>query len=148
MLLVAVIPLLRFFIMNISVCFLEKVKIDMFFKSSCIYINVTQFFLHSTEDPHGHPWANAGFVHDRRGTSTNVLLHPYLQDVRSSSFTTSVLLMLLTCYTTFLASLASWIHFTSWITLQLLWHTYSRSPRDYGQVPDNWLIFVDYQLVI
>ncbi|XP_046456588.1 uncharacterized protein LOC124203785 [Daphnia pulex] len=22
------------------------------------------------------------FVHDRRGTSTNVLLHPYLQDVR------------------------------------------------------------------
>jgi len=49
------------------------------------------------------------FVHDRRGTSTNVLLHPYLQDVRSSSFTASVLHMLLACYTTFLASLASWI---------------------------------------
>ncbi|EFX86691.1 hypothetical protein DAPPUDRAFT_236522 [Daphnia pulex] len=31
------------------------------------------------------------FVHDRRGTSTNILLHPYLQD--SSSFTASVLLM-------------------------------------------------------
>jgi hypothetical protein len=29
------------------------------------------------------------FVHDGRGTSTNVLLHPYLRDARSSSFTAS-----------------------------------------------------------
>ncbi|EFX88302.1 hypothetical protein DAPPUDRAFT_311577 [Daphnia pulex] len=27
------------------------------------------------------------FVHDGRGTSINVLLHPYLRDARSSSFT-------------------------------------------------------------
>jgi hypothetical protein len=27
------------------------------------------------------------FVHEGRGTSSNVLLHPYLPDVRSSSFT-------------------------------------------------------------
>jgi hypothetical protein len=29
------------------------------------------------------------FVHDGRGTSANVLLHPYLHDARSSSFTSS-----------------------------------------------------------
>ncbi len=29
------------------------------------------------------------FVHDGRGTSANVLLHPYLHDARSSSFTYS-----------------------------------------------------------
>ncbi|EFX87991.1 hypothetical protein DAPPUDRAFT_234616 [Daphnia pulex] len=29
------------------------------------------------------------FVHDGRGTSINVLLHPYLRDARSSSFTAS-----------------------------------------------------------
>jgi hypothetical protein len=27
------------------------------------------------------------FVHDERGTFSNVLLHPYLPDVHSSSFT-------------------------------------------------------------
>ncbi|XP_046459081.1 uncharacterized protein LOC124205666 [Daphnia pulex] len=65
--------------MNISVCFLEK----------------------STQDPHGLE-SMLDFVHDRRGTSTNVLLHPYLQDVRSSSFTASALLVLLhnfSCFT-------------------------------------------------
>jgi hypothetical protein len=30
-------------------------------------------------------------------------------------------------------------------SLQLLC---SHSPRDYGQVPDNWLIFVDYLPII
>ncbi|EFX87109.1 hypothetical protein DAPPUDRAFT_312649 [Daphnia pulex] len=67
--LVAVIPLLWFFIMNISVCSLEK-------------------YARSPRTSLSPP-----FVHDRRGTSTNILLHPYLQD--SSSFTASVLLMLL-----------------------------------------------------
>jgi hypothetical protein len=33
-------------------------------------------------------------------------------------------------------------------SLPLLWHTYSHSPRDYRQVPHNWLIFIDYLLVI
>ncbi|EFX75783.1 hypothetical protein DAPPUDRAFT_306661 [Daphnia pulex] len=36
------------------------------------------------------------FLHDRRRTSTNVLLYPHFQDVRSSSFTASVLLC---CFT-------------------------------------------------
>jgi hypothetical protein len=31
--------------------------------------------------------AMLAFVHDRRVTSTNVLLHPYLRDVRAASFT-------------------------------------------------------------
>jgi hypothetical protein len=29
-----------------------------------------------------------------------------------------------------------------------LWHTCSHSPLEYTQVPDNWIIFVDYLLVI
>ncbi|EFX82652.1 hypothetical protein DAPPUDRAFT_101321 [Daphnia pulex] len=70
--------LLRVFIMNISVCFLEKIPTDI---------------LESMLD----------LLLDRRGTSTNVLLHPYLQDVRSYSFTASALLMLLhvkfSCFT-------------------------------------------------
>ncbi|EFX85770.1 hypothetical protein DAPPUDRAFT_237248 [Daphnia pulex] len=34
------------------------------------------------------------FVHDGRGTSISVLLHPYLRDARSSSFTASKLNLL------------------------------------------------------
>jgi hypothetical protein len=55
MLLAAVIPLLRFFIMNISMCFLEKVKINMLFLF--LYFHCNSFFLQSMQDPHGHPWA-------------------------------------------------------------------------------------------
>ncbi|EFX82717.1 hypothetical protein DAPPUDRAFT_101435 [Daphnia pulex] len=42
------------------------------------------------------------FVLDRRGTSSNILIHPYLQDVHSSSFTALLLLILLhnfSCFT-------------------------------------------------
>ncbi len=104
MLLAAVIPLLRFFIMNISMCFLENVKINMLFLF--LYFHCNTFFLQSMQDPHGHPWGIEcwSFVHDRRGTSTNVLLHPYFQDVRSSSFTASVLLC---CFT------GGLVHFSS-----------------------------------
>jgi hypothetical protein len=42
-------------------------------------------------------------VHERRVASTNVLLHPYLRDVRSTSFPASY------AKTTCLTSLASWI---------------------------------------
>jgi len=44
------------------------------------------------------------FVRDRRVTSTNVLLHPYPRDVRSSSFTSSYAATQLV-----LLSLTSWI---------------------------------------
>ncbi|XP_046650457.1 uncharacterized protein LOC124341404 [Daphnia pulicaria] len=115
--LVAVVPLSRFFIMNISVCFLEKSKQDP-----------TDIF---------EPMLD--FVHHRRGTSTNVLLHPYLQD--SSSFTASVLLMLLVLLHNFSCFTGELDHFRCCDTC-------SHSPRDYGQVPHNSLIFVDYLLVI
>jgi hypothetical protein len=92
-----------FFIMNILVCFLEKVKIDMLY-SFYITINVKHFFLFFlfflfffTEHAVSL-WNFCGpvteilvptltFVHDGRGPSTNV--HPYLRDARSSSFTAS-----------------------------------------------------------
>ncbi|EFX90117.1 hypothetical protein DAPPUDRAFT_232579 [Daphnia pulex] len=51
------------------------------------------------------------FVHDKRVNSTNILLHPYLRDVRSANFTAglhSFTEHFLSC-TTFLASLTSWI---------------------------------------
>ena len=51
MLLAAVIPLLRFFIMNISMCFLENVKINMLFLF--LYFHCNTFFLQSMQDPHG-----------------------------------------------------------------------------------------------
>jgi hypothetical protein len=76
--------------MNISVCFFEKVKIYMLL-NFYIFINVT-LILQSTQDPTVIFEPMLDFVHHRRGTSTNVLLHPYFQD--SSSFTASVLLML------------------------------------------------------
>jgi hypothetical protein len=84
--LVAVIPLLRFFIINISVCFLEKVKIDMLFKFY-IFINVTHFFYRARKITTDILKPMLDFVHERRGTSNNVLLHPYFQD--SSSFSVS-----------------------------------------------------------
>jgi hypothetical protein len=135
--LVAVVPLSRFFIMNISVCFLEKVKIDMLF-NFYIFINVT-LILQSKQDPTDIFEPMLDFVHHRRGTSTNVLLHPYLQD--SSSFTASVLLMLLVLLHNFSCFTGELDHFRCCDTC-------SHSPRDYGQVPHNSLIFVDYLLVI
>ncbi|EFX85230.1 hypothetical protein DAPPUDRAFT_237698 [Daphnia pulex] len=62
-------------------------------------------------------------VHDG-GTSTYVLLHPYLPDVRSSNFTASVLLMLQNNFSCFTGELD---HFSCCDTC-------SHSPRDYGQV--------------
>ena len=65
-----------FFIMNISVCFLKKVRIDMFY-SFLYFINVIHFvFTELARSPSM-----------RRVTSTtNVLLYPYLRDTRSSGF--------------------------------------------------------------
>jgi hypothetical protein len=135
MLLAAVIPLIRFFIMNIAVCFLEKVKINMLFKFLYFHCN-TFFFTEHARSPRTSlsNWM-LDFAHDRRGTSTNVLLHPY-------SRRTLPTLTQLHCFS---ASLLLHWRVSS---LQLLWHTCSHSQRDYGQVPDNWLIFVDYLLVI
>ncbi len=140
--LVAVIPLLRFFIMNISVCFLEKVKIDMLF-NFYIFINVTIFFYRACKIPtaHRHPWANAGFCpweqrdfHQRSAPSlsSRVKTHP-----------ASVLLMLLVLLNNFSCFTGELDHFSCCDTPEC-----SHSPRDYGQVPDNWFIFVDYLLVI
>jgi hypothetical protein len=39
-------------------------------------------------------------------------------------------------------------HFSLSVRFDPLWHTCSHSPRDYAQVTDNWLTFVDYLLVI
>ncbi|EFX87524.1 hypothetical protein DAPPUDRAFT_311961 [Daphnia pulex] len=63
-----------FFIMNISVCFLEK---------------STQFLYESCGPGTEILVPMLTFVHDGRGTSINVLFHPYLRDARSSSFTAS-----------------------------------------------------------
>ncbi|EFX80643.1 hypothetical protein DAPPUDRAFT_243233 [Daphnia pulex] len=52
----------------------------------------TQFVYGIMWSCHGDSCANADLFHDGRGTSINVLLHPYLRDALSSSFTASVLL--------------------------------------------------------
>ncbi|EFX82215.1 LOW QUALITY PROTEIN: hypothetical protein DAPPUDRAFT_241405 [Daphnia pulex] len=68
------------------------------------------------------------FVHDGRGTSSNIFLHPHLPLVHSSSFTASK--HNLFYYTGDLASF--WT--TSVIASVPLLHTCSYSPRDYGQI--------------
>jgi hypothetical protein len=69
------------------------------------------------------------FVHDGRGTSINVLLHPYLRDALSSIFTASKHNLFY-----FTGDLASFLT-TSVIASFSLLHTCSHSPRDYAQVP-------------
>jgi hypothetical protein len=79
------------------------------------------------------------FVHDRRGTSSSVLFHPYPRDVCSSSFTAFFAARLF---------LLQWrvAHFS--VRFRSLWHTCSHWLRDYAQVTNNLLTFVDYLLVI
>jgi hypothetical protein len=119
-----------FYIMNISVRFLEKVKIDMFY-SFLYFINVIHFFVQSSQDP--HLW-----VEWLPPTFYSILIFAW------SSHLASVLMLLHNL------SLLHWRvildHFSD--RFRPLWHTCNHSPRDYGQVPDNWLIFVDYLLVI
>jgi hypothetical protein len=68
-------------------------------------------------------------VHDGRGTSVNVLLHPYLRKALSSSFTASRHNLLY--FTVHLAIFST----TSVIAYSFpLLHTCSHSPRDYAQV--------------
>jgi hypothetical protein len=50
------------------------------FRRSSLMLHI---FLQSSKDPHEHPWANAGFVNDIRGTSTNVLTAPSLSSRRT-----------------------------------------------------------------
>jgi hypothetical protein len=126
------------------------------------------------------------FVHNRRVTSTNFLLHPYLRYPHSSSFSAyyaakqfvvlhwrvrpvaSVRLSLSTelCpgtrqLTYFLrlstSDLSTCVKLYVYVVTLCLSrciasgpkrYIYCHSPRDYAQVPDNWLIFLDYLLVI
>ncbi len=85
------------------------------------------------------------FVYDRRVTSTNVLPHPHLRDVRSFSFAAdftcySWFYSYHSCYTTFLYFNDELNHFNG--RFRPPWPTWSPSPRDYAQVPNNWLIFL------
>jgi hypothetical protein len=99
-----------FFIMNISVCFLEKVKIDMLY--SFLYFNLCKtFFLQSTQFLYGYVWswhgdscANADLCPWRRGTSTNVFS---ILIFATSAHLAS--LLCINCYSTCLTSLTSWI---------------------------------------
>jgi hypothetical protein len=68
------------------------------------------------------------FVHDGRGTSINVLLHPYLGDARSSNFTASK-------HNLFYFTGEFLDHFSD--RFRPLLRTCSHSPRDYTQVPNN-----------
>ncbi|EFX87491.1 hypothetical protein DAPPUDRAFT_96554 [Daphnia pulex] len=72
--------------------------------SVCLLDQDTQFLYGIVWSWHGDSCANGPmltFVHEGRGTSSNLLLHPYLPDVRSSSFTAFAA-------TTFLTSPTSW----------------------------------------
>jgi hypothetical protein len=137
MLLVAVNSIFMFFlIMNISVCFLEKVKIICFIHCY-IFINVKHLFLQSTLFLYGIVLYWHGrteilvpmltFVHDGRGTSTNILIfatHAHLA---------SLLLNTICC-----TSLANWrVSGPLHVRFCPLLHTCSYSPRDHAQVPNN-----------
>jgi hypothetical protein len=125
-----------FFIMNISVCFLEKVKIICFIHCY-IFINVKHSFLKSTQFLYGIVLSWHGrteilvpmltFVHDGRGTSTNILIfatHAHLA---------SLLLNTICC-----TSLATWrVSGPLHDRFRPLLHTCSHSPRDYAQVPNS-----------
>jgi hypothetical protein len=102
-----------------------------------IFINVIHFFLQSTQDHHGHPWANAGFCPWQKREFHHA---PSLSSRRT--------LIQLHCFSASYAAKQLFLLHWRVESLQLLWHTCNHSPRDYGQVPDNWLIFVDYLLVI
>jgi hypothetical protein len=76
-----------FVIMNFSVCFLEKVKIDMLY--SFLYFHHVKhfFFTEHAVSLWNRVVLARRFLSQRWCLSmTNVLLHPYLPDVRSSSF--------------------------------------------------------------
>ncbi len=59
---------------------------------------------------HGDPWVNAGFVHDRRGTSSNVRILIFM---------------------TYAASCASLANKSFSVRFRPLWNTCSHSPRDF-----------------
>jgi hypothetical protein len=97
-----------------------------------IFINVTHFVLQSMQDPHGHPWVNAGF-------------HPWqkrdFQKHSTPSLSSRRTLIQLHYFSASYAATHQ-LFLLHWRvgSLQLLWHTCSHSPRDYGQLPDNWVI--------
>ncbi|EFX82828.1 hypothetical protein DAPPUDRAFT_240833 [Daphnia pulex] len=78
------------------------------------------------------------FVHDRRGTSTNVLLHPYLQDARSSSFTASALPMLLHKFSCFTGELD---HFSCCDTPAVTHQGIMASSGKFSILAKNWISF-------
>jgi hypothetical protein len=123
-----------FVIMNFSVCFLEKVKIDMlssflyFHYVKKIFYRARSFFVESCGPSTEILEPTLAFVHDGRGTSINVLLHPYLRDTRSSNFTASK-------HNLFYFTGEFLDHFSD--RFRPLLRTCSHSPRDYAQVPNN-----------
>jgi hypothetical protein len=130
-----------FVIMDFSVCFIEKVKIDMLY--SFLYFHLSyKFFFYRTRS----------FFVESCGPSTENLepTLAFVHDQRSapSLYCRRNLIQLLHRFvhknTTWLTSQSSWN--TSVVASVPLLHTRSHSPRDYAQVPDNFLIFVYYLL--
>ncbi len=119
-----------FFIMNISVWFLEKVKIDMFY--SFLYFDCdTLFFYRARNIP---IFEKSDFHHQRSTLSL-------------SSRHTLIWLPSLCCYTIYPYFTDELLdHFSD--RFRPLWHPCSHSPLDYAQVPDNWLILFNFQLSI
>jgi hypothetical protein len=143
------IPFLRFFIMNMLVCFFEKVKINILFKFLDFH-QYNSFVLQSMQNP--HLWAcfdistkpNFGDDYAKCKPVVSLLLKITFLTLIFSWFS-QFLCLCCCCYTTCL----QWReldHFS--VRFHPLWHTCSHSPLDYAQVTDNWLTFVDYLLGI
>jgi hypothetical protein len=90
--------------------------------------STTQFLHGIVRSWHGDPWANAGFCPWQK-RDFHQHSDAYLHDVR--------------CFLCFTVELN---HFS--VRFRPLWNTCSHSPRDYAQVTNNWLTFVDYLLII
>jgi hypothetical protein len=81
---------------------------------------------------HGDPWANAALFPWQK-SDLHQRSAPSLSSWRNAHLASLLMLMHnLSCFTD---------------EYRPLWHNCSYSPRDYAQVPDNWLVFVDYLLI-
>ncbi len=134
-----------FFIMSISVCFLEKVKIDILYSFLYFHSWKTLFYTEHAVSLWNRvvlarrflcqcwpfPWQKRDF-HQRPSLTSR---HPPPSSSSlSSSFTASK--------HNFFTSLATWR--VSGPLHDRFRPLCSHSPRDYTQVPSNWLIFVGY----
>lgn len=102
----------------------------------------TQFLHEIVWSYHGDPWANAaGFCPWQKSD-----FHQRSAPSLSSRRPLIQLHFFVCCYTTCLTFTYELDHFSG--RFRPLWHTCSHSPRDLAQVPNNWLIFVGYFLIV